>query len=136
MQVVIDTNVLVSGLLNPSGFPGEMVDMIFSRQIEPAYDDRILHEYSVVLRRTTFSFPHEAVDDLLDAVRVLGVRVVPAHFAMKLPDDGDRMFVECGLSIGSKVVVTGNKRHFPVSVVHGLLIVSPKEFFEKHLRRQ
>lgn len=43
--VVFDTNVLVSGLLNPFGKPGIAVDLLLSGRIRLAYDDRLFIEY-------------------------------------------------------------------------------------------
>ena len=49
LVVVLDTNVLVSGLLNPNGSPGKILDLIIGNHIQIAYDDRILGEYEEVL---------------------------------------------------------------------------------------
>lgn len=133
MEAVIDTNVLVSGLLNPSGSPGEIVDLVFSGQVEPVFDDRIFHEYALVLRREKFSFPLDIVDELLAAINVLGRHVVPWHGAFKLPDDHDRPFVECALAISTQLLITGNIKHFPASSIKGIKILSPKEFLQRFL---
>lgn len=136
MHAVIDTNVLVSGLLNPAGFPGEIVDSIFSGQTEPLFDDRIIYEYAIVLRRDKFSFPPGIVDELLESIRVLGIKVVPRHISLKLPDDHDRPFVECALASVTKLLITGNARHFPASATKGINVLTPKDFVEKPLLHQ
>ena len=51
MRIVLDTNVLVSGLLNPNGTPGRILDLILGRYLTLLYDDRIIGEYSDVLAR-------------------------------------------------------------------------------------
>ena len=51
---VLDTNVLVSGLLNPSGHPGRLIDAVLSGHLLLAIDDRIFAEYSKVLKRLKF----------------------------------------------------------------------------------
>jgi uncharacterized protein len=134
MDAVIDTNILVSGLLNPAGPPGEIVDLIFSGQLEPVYDDRIIHEYAMVLKRGKFSFPVELIDELLGAIKIIGLNVVPHHTSLKLPDDYDRPFVECALASSEKLLITGNIRHFPASAVKGIVVLPPKDFLEKYLR--
>ena len=45
---VLDTNVLVSGLLNPSGHPGRFLNAVPSGHLIMALDDRIHAEYSAV----------------------------------------------------------------------------------------
>ena len=48
MIIVIDTNVLVSGLLTPFGSSGEIVRMISSDKLILEYDSRILIEYAEI----------------------------------------------------------------------------------------
>lgn len=128
MQAVIDTNIIVSGLLNPSNPPGEIIDMLFSGQIVLVYDDRILNEYSIVLRRNKFSFPLKDIDVFLETIRSIGERVVPFHLPVSLPDDKDRCFIECALSTREKIIITGNKKHFLLSAMKDITVLSPREF--------
>jgi putative PIN family toxin of toxin-antitoxin system len=134
VNAVIDTNVLVSGLLSPAGPPGEIIDLIFSRQLEPVYDDRIIHEYTIVLRRPKFHFTADEIDELLYAVQVIGLGIVPHHTALLLPDDHDRPFVECALGCSTNILITGNSKHYPPSVIKGVQLFSPREFLEKFRR--
>ena len=50
---VLDTNVLVSGLINPHGHPGRLMDAVLGGHLELALDDRIYSEYAEVLRFRT-----------------------------------------------------------------------------------
>ena len=54
MRIVVDTNVLVSGLLSPHGPPGRMVDGIVAEELVVLFDDRILDEYRDVLGSPRF----------------------------------------------------------------------------------
>ena len=51
---VLDTNVLVSGLLSPFGPPGRLVDALLARRLRLAFDDRIELEYREILARPRF----------------------------------------------------------------------------------
>lgn len=42
LLIVLDTNVLVSGMLNVKGSPGKVLDLVLTNQIQIAYDNRIL----------------------------------------------------------------------------------------------
>ena len=56
MRVVLDTNVLVSGLLSPYGSPGEIVRRLAAGELTPCLEVRILVEYrEVLLRRVGLS---------------------------------------------------------------------------------
>ncbi len=54
MKIVLDTNVLVSGLLTPFGPTGEIVRMVSAGELILAIDARILSEYQEVLHRPKF----------------------------------------------------------------------------------
>ena len=57
MDIVIDTNVLVAGLLSPFGACGEIVRMVSAGELELSIDARILTEYNEVLRpKSTTNF--------------------------------------------------------------------------------
>lgn len=78
MIVVIDTNVLISGVLSAEGIPGWILDLLLAREISPAYDDRILTEYAEVLGRAKFQFPAPMVEALLKAIQMVGVQITAA----------------------------------------------------------
>ena len=57
MRVVLDTNVLVSGLLTPSGPCGQIVELVLDGVLDLCVDGRILDEYEDVLRRPKLAIP-------------------------------------------------------------------------------
>jgi putative PIN family toxin of toxin-antitoxin system len=61
MNIVLDTNVLVAGLLSPFGPCAEIVRMISSGKLTLSFDARILSEYNQVLRRPKFKFEEDKV---------------------------------------------------------------------------
>jgi putative PIN family toxin of toxin-antitoxin system len=130
VEAVIDTNVLVSGLLRADSPAGEIIDGIFGNVITPVFDDRILFEYRDVLARPKFSFPAPVVADLLSALTIIGRPVIAVHSHVRLPDEKDRCFYECALATTSGILVTGNQRHFPEHVHNGIRVrvYSPSEF--------
>jgi uncharacterized protein len=130
MEAVIDTNVLVSGLLCANSHPGEIVDLIFSNNITPVFDDRIFYEYRNVLDRPKFSFPKPVVEELMSTLVIIGHQVIAIRTHNKLPDEKDRCFFECALSISSKALITGNKKHFPPHRCSGIVVFSPSEFLD------
>lgn len=114
MNVVIDTNILVSGLLSPHGAPALIVDRLLNKRITPCYDSRIIAEYADVLRRPKFNFPAETVDAVLNFILSEGLSVVPDRTELSFADPGDQCFYEVALFCDA-ILLTGNTRHFPVS---------------------
>ena len=122
-RVVVDTNVLVSRALTPTGPPARVVDLVLTGQVVACYDRRIVAEYRAVLLRPRFGFDHAAVDSLLALIAHEGLSVIPPPVPLDLPDESDRPFAEVALATGAWLV-TGNLKHFP-----GLdRAVSPADF--------
>ena len=72
-KVVVDTNVLVAGLLSPFGLPSEVVRMIASGRLSVCFDARIITEYAQVLSRPKFRFSPDNIQSLLDQIKAVGV---------------------------------------------------------------
>jgi putative PIN family toxin of toxin-antitoxin system len=113
MRIVLDTNVIVSALLNPSGAPAAVLNLVLRQSATLLVDNRILFEYSDVLRREKFAFPPHAVDALLDFARASSQYVTTAQSKTKLRDEDDRPFYEVAVSGSADYLITGNQRHFP-----------------------
>jgi uncharacterized protein len=134
MRVVIDTNVMVSGVLNPHGPPGRVVNALLSETVTILHDDRILSEYREVLLRPTFGFARSDMEALLDFVESTGEHVSAEPLSLVLPDPDDLPFLEVAISGAADVLITGNIRHFkPRRGRHGVLVTMPADFF-RHWR--
>jgi putative PIN family toxin of toxin-antitoxin system len=77
IKAVIDTNVLVSALLSPSGPPAKILNMVISKQIMICIDSRIMLEYENVLLRDKFPFEPQDISVLLSTIFQIGNVVVP-----------------------------------------------------------
>lgn len=130
MKVVLDTNVLVSGFLNPYGPPGAIVGFAASGDLTLCYDARILAEYREVLLRTKFALDAAAVDDFLSQVEAEGEPVTAAPLPQRLADRSDEAFLEVALSARAECLVTGNRAHFPARLCLGMKVLSPAEFVD------
>ena len=130
MRIVLDTNVLVSGLWSPFGPPGEIVGLVAAGALPLLLDERILGEYREVLARRGFGFDPDMVESLLLQVEATGEFVVARPLPERLPDPDDESFLEVALAAHADFLVTGNLRHFPGRLRQGVAVVSPREFIE------
>lgn len=129
MRVVLDTNVLVSGLLNPHGAPGRVLDLLLLGGLRPLFDDRVLHEYRDVLSRPKFGFHPEDVRALLEHLRAVGHRLTAPPLAVILPGEDDLPFLEVAAAGGARALVTGNTSDYePRRGSHGVTVLSPDVF--------
>lgn len=133
MRVVIDTNVMVSGVLNPHGPPGRIVNALLSEMITVLDDDRILSEYREVLLRPAFGFARSDVEVLLDFVESAGEHVSAEPLSLVLPDPNDLPFLEIATSGGADALITGNIKHFkPRRGQHSVLVTTPADFLRRY----
>lgn len=125
MKVVIDTNVLVSGLINPGGKPARIIDLLLNGKLILLYDNRILNEYSDVLYRKKFNFSDALVAPLLAFITHECEYVTAIPLKIPFQDESDKMFLEVAETGNAEFLLTGNKDHFPKRKN----IITPAEFF-------
>ncbi|PIV20025.1 MAG: putative toxin-antitoxin system toxin component, PIN family [Deltaproteobacteria bacterium CG_4_8_14_3_um_filter_45_9] len=130
MIVVLDTNVIVSGILRPYSKAAAILRIVATGMIQLAYDLRILSEYQDVLTRSKFPFAKEDINVFLDQVEKEGVLVSVIPLKFRLSDPDDEPFLEVASAARAEAIITGNKRHFPKKEYQGTRILSPAEFLE------
>jgi putative PIN family toxin of toxin-antitoxin system len=130
VRIVLDTNVLVSGLLNPHGAPATIVGLVAEGSLVVCYDTRILLEYRDVLHRARFGFDPAAVESLLMQIQADGEPVTARPLRQGLADPSDEVFLEVAVAAGVRWLVTGNLRHFPPTRSGGVTPVSPVAFLQ------
>ncbi|MBN1458676.1 MAG: putative toxin-antitoxin system toxin component, PIN family [Armatimonadetes bacterium] len=132
MRIVLDTDVLVSGLLSPFGPPGEIVRMVSADAIRLCVDARLLAEYEQVLLRPRFGFDPNAVATLVDYIDATSHKAASVPLGTRLPDPDDEAFLEVAIACGAEYLVTGNLVLFPLGASAGVAIVSPVAFVEAY----
>ncbi len=128
MRIVLDTNVLVSGLLSPYGVPAEVVRLAVSGAVTLCVDARILIEYEQVLARPEFAFDPDHVEALLDFIETEALSVMPTALESRLPDPDDEPFLEVAIAGRADALVTGKLLHFPARARAGVSVLGPTEF--------
>ena len=134
MNIVLDTNVLVAGLLSPFGPCGEILRMVSSGEPALCFDARILSEYNEVLKRPRFRFEPDKVDALLDLIVNRGKAVATFPLPEPLPDPDDEPFLAVAIAGRVACLVTGNRAHFPARLRQGVTLFSPREFLTYYRR--
>ena len=126
--LVLDTNVLVSGMLSPHGPPARILDLLLDGVLALVADDRVFGEYAEVLARPRFQFESRHVRSILELLENRSRRITPPALAFQLVDPDDLPFLELAAA-ATVPLVTGNVRHFaPTAGRHGVKVLSPAEF--------
>lgn len=131
MRIVLDTNVLVSALLHPHGPPASVLRLVLTGMVTLVADERILIEYEEVSRRPHLGIAARMLDDVLAVLRDEAEIVAATVAVVGLPDRDDAAFIEVALTAQVDALVSGNRKHFPVSACRGLAVCSPTEFLER-----
>ncbi|PYX76496.1 MAG: putative toxin-antitoxin system toxin component, PIN family [Acidobacteria bacterium] len=103
IRAVIDTNVLVSGMIAASGNEALLLLAIDHELVSPCFSAEILQEYEQVLRRPKFGFEALEVESLLNLIRRQGEFIHSAPIPPLSPDPGDDKFIACALAAKSEV---------------------------------
>jgi len=75
IRLVLDTNVLVSGLLSEHGPPGLIVDLVFAGELVVVYDARLLAEYRDVFARPELKINSADAQEILRTIEDTGEMV-------------------------------------------------------------
>jgi putative PIN family toxin of toxin-antitoxin system len=132
VRIVVDTNVLVSGLLSPFGPPAEIVRLVAAGRLTLCLDARILAEYADVLHRPRFDFEPSRIEALLDQIRSAGVLAAVEPLLSPLPDRDDEPFLEAAIAGRAEYLVTGNLRHYPRPRRQRVRVVTPAAFIGRY----
>jgi putative PIN family toxin of toxin-antitoxin system len=132
VRVVLDTNVLISGLFF-SGPPHSILQAWADGAFDLVVSPEILEEYRRVVRELGAKHPSVEVDSLLDFVTVNALICAANPLAEPICDDpADDKFLACALSGRAHVIVTGDKALLRVEAPEGVRILTPREFADEH----
>jgi len=126
---VINTNVVVSAMLNWESVPGNIVKFAFSDTIVPIFNDEILNEYRTVLLRPKFGLDEEIVTQIINSFTVHGLSIGAKDLDVDFPDPKDAVFYKVTMAkmeTDLTWLVTGNIKHFPSES----FVVTPREMLD------
>jgi len=126
--VVLDTNVVVSAGIKREGAPARlMMDWVLEGQVQVVTCPWIVAEYREVVRRSKFfryGFPPLWLEFLIEESLQLPD---PEAWPHEGPDPKDLPFLALAHAAGAWLV-TGNLKHFPASIRHGVAVLSPGDY--------
>ena len=131
MIIVVDTNVIVSGLIKPYSDAATILHLILTGRIKIAYDFRVSNEYETILKRKKFNFHPQKIESIMAQIKEEGIYVDAIPLKVSLPDSDDVPFLEIAISGKINFLVTGNKKHFPQKFCKYIKILSPSEFLKE-----
>jgi uncharacterized protein len=132
MRVVLDTNVLVSGIAYPESVPGRIVRVWRQGGLDVVLSRYILDEMIRVLPRLSrISLTADQIRDLADSFMFLADIVEPdGELDPSLRDAADQQVLATLRVSGADYLITGDKDL--LALAERYTVVTPAMFWERH----
>jgi putative PIN family toxin of toxin-antitoxin system len=134
-RVVLDTNVLVSGFIRPSGTLGAIVDALRDGRFLHLHSRATLEELVDVLARPwleeKYGLRAADVDAFLKLVLLRGELVSPTRQIRRCRDPNDDKFLELSVAGRAELLVSGDDDLQSLDPFEGVRILSPAAFLER-----
>ena len=132
MKIVIDTNVLISGVFF-GGFPRKILSAVVSQKITACATAEIINEYEEIVQeminRKQGHINRAILSPLIQAMEI----IEPVTHIGICRDPDDNKFLECAKDSHALYIVSGDKDLLVIEQFGNIQIVTAKDFYEKYL---
>ena len=135
MQVVLDTNVLVSGIFW-HGPASQILELWAKDKIEVVVSPEILTEYQRLLAEMERDKPAGLADAWTVFIAQHATVIHPAGHPRLCRDPDDDKFLHCALSAGVKILITGDKDLLSMDRMADVELVSPAAFLRRYTHKR
>lgn len=130
-RIVLDTNVVVSGLRSNLGASYRLLTLVGTGRFTHVVSVALLFEYEAAVTRSDsgITLPRPVIEDILDYLCAAGHRQ-QIYFLWRptLPDPSDDLVLEVAVHGQCDRIVTFNKRDFVGSERFGVRVETPSAF--------
>jgi uncharacterized protein len=134
-KIVIDTNVIVSSLIQ-RGYPNLIInDLFIEQKFKLCISEELLAEYYEVLARPKFSKFQDffiRAEALLVELESKATKYIPTITLDLISDGDDNMILELADECLADFVITGNTTDFTFPTYKKTKIVTPKEYWDNY----
>jgi putative PIN family toxin of toxin-antitoxin system len=137
LLVVMDTNVIVSGILSSKGAPAELLKAWRERRFLLLSTSAIIAEVRAALQyphiRKKYSLDDEEVDQTITLLEHVALLVGgDANVAGSVPDDPkDEMFLACALDGQADLIVSGDHHLLDLESYRDIPIMTARQFLDQ-----
>ncbi|MCY4531399.1 MAG: putative toxin-antitoxin system toxin component, PIN family [Gammaproteobacteria bacterium] len=133
MRVVLDTNVLISGIFF-GGPPADILQAWRGKELELLISSEILAEYKKVGRRLSSRYSIVDIEQILVLIvqNSTFVEAPPLTEAVSRDHDDDK-FLACALAGNTGIVVSGDGDLLAIAGYRNIKVLTPREFVDRYL---
>lgn len=132
MKIVVDTNVLISGVFF-GGFPRKILSAIVTKEITACATAEIIDEYEEIVQemidRKQGHINRAILAPLIKTMEI----IEPTSHIEVCRDPDDNKFLECAKDSCALYIVSGDKDLLVLEKYEKIQIVTAKEFCDKYL---
>ena len=133
MKVVLDTNVIVSSFLSPTGTPAKIIDAWQKQKFDLLISENILKEYQKALNykhiQTISKMAINDVEEIISDFRQFSQLVTPKEPINVIKrDPSDNKFLECAQEGNAHYIISGDIHLLEIENFEGIQILTPKAF--------
>lgn len=128
IRTVIDTNVLIAGLINDTGAPAKIINYWEERAFDLLISESILTEYKNLLL-TLNKVPTIKAREILQIIAQLAIKIdIRENYAV-CKDVSDNKFMDCAVNGEADYLITKNLKHFPKDF-KGVKVITVGDFLD------
>lgn len=132
MKIVIDTNVLISGVFF-GGFPRKVLSAIVEQKIIACATLEIINEYEEIVQEMIDRKQGHIHKTILSPLLMSMEIIEPVTHVKMCRDPDDNKFLECAKDSHALYIVSGDNDLLIIGQYENVQIVTAKEFCEKFL---
>lgn len=132
MKIVIDTNVLISGVFF-GGFPRKILSSVVGQEITACATAEIINEYEEIVQEMIDKKQgHIDITILTPLIKAMEI-IVPTTYVKICRDPDDDKFLGCAKDSHALYIVSGDKDLLTIKEYGNVQIVTAKVFCEQYL---
>ena len=132
MKIVIDTNVVISGVFF-GGAPREVLQAVVDGNVTACASPEIVSEYEEIvnemINRKQWRLNRNILSPLIEKLSL----IMPTSDVDICRDPDDNKFLNCAKDSGSIYIVSGDKDLLVIQTFEGIRIVTANEFCDEYL---
>ena len=133
-QIVLDTNVLLTGLRSSRGASYKLLTMLNNNRWQLNISTALVFEYEEILKReqTQLGLSLEDIDNIIEALcAIANKRNIFYLWRPMLNDPDDDFLVDLAVESQADYIITYNQKDLQPADKFGIKVVTPKQFLQE-----